>query len=189
MVLYHQKLPQCISHDSSIKTIKSKSDFYPFFITTNENYISGHCQFNQFNLYETYGLFLSGLNFDNSNPEIDHNKVFDLISNTDKITNIFTLQKIYSNKPYIKKVTLYDSYRISHQFIKKKENYKENRHLIDLKWRKLLLDEIKGYHHPIYGIPVTPSICHFCNQPKINENLHINLHTDGHTWSDANRWI
>lgn len=57
MQLYNQKIPNCVINNYKIKRMKNSSDCHEFFITTDLNYIEGHCQFQAFYLYETYGLF------------------------------------------------------------------------------------------------------------------------------------
>lgn len=185
MVLYHQKLPPCIINNKRVKHFKNKSSHYPFYVTTDENHINGHCQFTQFLLYETSGLFFSVLNFDNMNPDIDHLKLFDIISNDENITYYDSLKRVYTNKPYIQHVNWNESYRMSTQYIKNKENYRENKQKLKDRFMKFIKNYIKGDLNHIYGVKFFPELCIFCGDENKDNSKHINLHTDGHTWHEV----
>ena len=182
MMLYHQTPPSCSINNKRVKHIKNKSDPHPFFITTDESHTNGHCQFYQFYLYELYGFFFIGLHFNNFYPEINHNKLMDIISHNDKIININSFKKIYSGEPYIKEINLFESYKISKQFIKNKEYYRENNRTIKILFNKFILNEIRGHVSRIYGITINPDICIFCGKKYENNGLHYtNLHNDWRT--------
>jgi len=191
MILYHQKLPPCTINNKRIKHINNGSDPYPFYVTTDDYYINSHCLFSQILIYETYGLFFPVLQFDNFSPEINHQKLFDLISDNEQILYIDLLKKIYSDKPYVKHISPSESYRISNKFIKNiknKEYYSENKYQLKKSFNNIIKRTIQGYVHPIDGLSINPKLCIFCEKEYgDNRAEHINLHTDGHKWYDPDQ--
>ncbi len=138
MVFEGQTLPLCIRNRNVIKyyyhNSSSNSYEYANYITTNENDILRHSQFNNVALYKTYGLFFQGLYLnDNGCPDINYVKILDLID--DNINNNIHNRNIFCNyhyltnkKLHIKPLSIINAYDITERFIRTIDNkyYEEN---------------------------------------------------------------
>jgi hypothetical protein len=178
VVFDHQTLsPCCRNKNTKYYVINS----YPYYISTNEIHINGHCQYERIRFHETYGLLFQGL-FLNEHTylEIDLEKIFNIISDNiyENIYDKPIFNNYFSNitKPYIKYVNLIKSFIITKKFIKNCNNefYEKNMLKVekcfdrDIKFRST--QENRCIQNLKLEYPKTEfDTCIFCNTKYIND--------------------
>ena len=165
----HQTLSPCIRNNNTKYYVINS---YPYYNTTNENHIIGHCQYDRIRFHETYGLFFRALFLnEHKSLEIDHEKIFDIISN-----NISIFNNYYSNikEPYIKDVSLIKSFMITKKFIKNYNNEFYEKNMLKAEQyfnRYITKQEQKCIQNLKLEYPKTEyNTCIFCNTKYINDD-------------------
>ena len=191
MCLYYVTLPKCITNDNKrfVKILdKYGNDSY---VITNQLLISAHSQFVGNLVYETYGLFFSGLILSCCDrPKIDYEKIFNVLNSyldpmhfsSVNFTDIFEY-------PHVSIIGTYKSLEISIGFIKRYRNHsfeymKRNLNILYGNFSRHVKHNDIIYCRTRYHVPDNYiGLCAFCHTelPGDTKNsIHQCVHNDGH---------
>jgi hypothetical protein len=177
LILYDISVPSCSINNYKIKKIKNI--YSKVYIITDHICIKGHCQFKNFYIYETYGLFFKGFCFDPANNLIiDHNIIFDFIGENENLINICkSIYKKTKGSKYPSFLDLKESCKLSHQYIKllNDDYYLIRKQALKIQYKKNFKLNIKDSSICMNNIRLLSGLCLFCcNNTKKDEHNEYN---------------
>lgn len=167
MKLFYRKMSPCSRGNHKIKAVGDH------IIVTDINLISKHCQFEKPYIYETYGLFVSKIDYDTI--KIDYDKIIDFLSCNEYLIN--HAKQIFTKKSHIRQLSIEESYSMTLNIIERNggENYAENIKELNRKYIKYFKMSVKdGDNYCICGMCLSPNLCTFCGANDDDKDYHIN---------------
>lgn len=178
MMLIRQRISQCVKDNYKIKV------FGDHLVITDPDLIEKHFQFTQPIVYETYGLFISRINY--NNMKVDYDKVVDFVYDNEYLVNV--AKRILMNKNHISTLSPTKSYLMALARVKcvRGENYLKNKKQLNLKYHKYLkLSVTEGYNYQMDTIYLMPNYCIFCHKYRDDKDYHANFsNSTGHGWKN-----
>lgn len=185
MILLHQRISPCSLNNYKIKAVK-RGHSNDYLVITDNELINKHCQFAHPILYETYGLFVSRINYDII--EIDYEQVVNFLAENEYLIN--SAKVVIKEKKHLWPLSIDKSYSMTFNNIERVqgENYKKNMEELKKKYHRYVKLCIRdGDYYHMCTIYLLPNKCIFCGEERNDISYCSNWTTDGHGW--RNKYI